>query len=404
MHPMIRALTKHRLPVFLIIMEVALACGVVINTLHLLSEYIDHVSVQTGIETNEVAWLQSSGVVSGTTPAVAADTDLAALQRAPNVIHAAIVSALPLTDTSAYSFKVASAGQDLVSGATSSGMYFWGRGAMSALGVRLVSGRDFAAQEYVEYSFFGTTPPPTSVLITKALATRLFGADSAVGKRIRLQLNGDPTAIVVGVIDQLVSPSLHYQTKDGFNVIFPVRHVSGGIFIVRARAGQEDAALASAKAALYATNPSRILTHAERFKVTENDYFRGDRSMVWTLSLLTGCLALLTAVGIVSISNYWVVQRRRSIGIRRALGARRSEIVRYFLIENLAIVFPGALLGLMGAIGLNVVMMHWFEVSQLPIWWLPIGLILLLVIGQVAVLLPALRASKICPSVISGGE
>ncbi|EIL97921.1 hypothetical protein RHOFW104T7_06460 [Rhodanobacter thiooxydans] len=389
---------------FLIIMEVALASSVVINTLHLLSEYIDHVSIQTGIETNEVAWLQSSGIASGTTPAAAADADLAALRRAPSVIHAAMVSALPLTNTSAYSFKVAPAGQDLASGATSSGMYFWGRGAMSALGVRLVSGRDFVDQEYVEYSFFGTTPPPASVLITRALATRLFGADNAVGKRIRLQLNGDPTAIVVGVIDRLVSPSLHYQAKDGFNVVFPVQHVPGGIFIVRARVDQGDAALSSAKAALYAINPSRILTHAEQFKVTESDYFRGDRSMVWTLSLLTGCLALLTAVGIVSISNYWVVQRRRSIGIRRALGARRSEIVQYFLVENLVIVLAGTLLGLMGAAGLNVAMMHWFEVSRLPVSWLPIGLILLLAIGQIAVLMPALQASKICPSVISGGE
>lgn len=403
MHPMIRALGRHRVPVSLIVFEVALAFTLVINVLNLVSEYAGHIAVQTGIDAGATSWLSSSPG-SGSARNVSQEADIAVLRGAPKIENAALVSALPLSGTSAYSFKVSPDMQGAGPVKASANMYFWTRGALDTLGVRLASGRDFLPSEYVEYSFFGNTPPPAAILITRALAMRLFGSDDVVGKRVKLELAENHSAIVVGVVSRLISPSIHYQPDDNFSVIFPVLHVDGGLYVIRNRPGDGEGALAAARTALYRTSPFRIITRSETFKTTEQKYFQGDRSLIWTLCILASCLVLLTVAGIVSISNYWVVQRQRSIGIRRALGASRFEIIKYFLMENLALVLVGSILGLVGAVGLNILLMRWFEVGQLSLARPLVGLIAFVIVGQIAVLFPAIRASYIRPNIISGSD
>lgn len=397
MHPMIRALGRHRLPVALLVIEVALVCGVAANTLHLLGQYATRASVESGVDREGLAWLRTVGGASKGAPS--AEEDLNALRRTAGVSHAAIVSALPLTGISAYTFKVSPplAG----AGAVSAGMYFWGPDSVSATGVRLIEGRNFQPDEHVDYTFFGSAPPPASILITKALATRLFGASSAVGQRIHLHLPGDPSATVVGVIERLAPPSLRFKGEDSYNVVLPVTRVPGGIYAVRLAS---DRALRRAENALYAVDASRVITKSERFADTEHQYFRGAKSMVYTLASLTGCMVLLMVVGIVAISNYWVVQRRKSIGVRRAVGASRAAILRYFLIENALLVACGGVVGAFGAVGINFCLMKSFEVDRLPLIWIPVGWVLVVSIGLSAVVYPAIKASRINISAISATD
>jgi putative ABC transport system permease protein len=118
--------------------------------------------------------------------------------------------------------------------------------------------------------------------------------------------------------------------------------------------------------------------------------------------LLIGVIVALlgvTALGIVGLASFWVSQRRKQIGIRRALGATRGDILRYFQTENLLIVTFGIALGVVLAIGINLSLMKVFEVSRLPLWYLPVGAIVLWLLGQLAVLAPALRAAAVPPVV-----
>ncbi|MBB3226071.1 putative ABC transport system permease protein [Luteibacter sp. Sphag1AF] len=403
MHPIIRALARHKLPAMIIVVEVAMACAVVSNTLYLLSTFASRVNLSTGMDGDDVLWLRSSGLPTTGTPTSSDEADAVAVRGAAHVRHVARVSALPLTNTASYRFKVGVDGDDVDIAGTAAGMYLWGKGAVQALGVRLMSGRDFLPEEYVEFSPFSDGPAPASVLITRALAVRLFGSVDAVGRRLRLQLNGQPSATVVGVIDDLLSPSLRHGGDDANQVILPVLRVPGGLLVVRAERSHASQALDAAKRALFGVSHARILTKAELFSQTEHEYFRGDRSMIWTLAMISAFLTLLTAISIVSISNYWLIQRRRSIGIRRALGARRSQIIAHFLAENLVVVASGAALGLAGAVVLNTAMMRWFEVGRMPASWLIWIVLLLLGLGQAAVIMPAWRASRIHPGAIAAG-
>jgi len=94
-----------------------------------------------------------------------------------------------------------------------------------------------------------------------------------------------------------------------------------------------------------------------------------------------------------------VQQRTRSIGIRRAIGATRSDILHYFQLENFLIVTGGIVLGTMLAFVLNAVLMQHYELPRLPPYYLPIGALLLWLLGQLAVLGPALRAAAVPPVV-----
>ena len=110
------------------------------------------------------------------------------------------------------------------------------------------------------------------------------------------------------------------------------------------------------------------------------------------------CVLLLlgTAGGIVGLSRFWVGQWRRSIGVRRALGATRGDILRYFQTDNALIVGIGVVLG----IAANLSLMTRYELPRMPrmpLWVLGAGAMLLWLLGQLAVFDPTRRAAAVSP-------
>ena len=121
--------------------------------------------------------------------------------------------------------------------------------------------------------------------------------------------------------------------------------------------------------------------------------------MAWLLGAV--CLALLfvTALGIVGLASFWVQQRTKQIGIRRALGATRGQILRYFQTENFLLATIGIGLGMLLAFAINQLLMGKYELPRLPLYYLPIGAVLLWLLGQIAVLGPARRAASVPPAI-----
>jgi putative ABC transport system permease protein len=112
---------------------------------------------------------------------------------------------------------------------------------------------------------------------------------------------------------------------------------------------------------------------------------------------------VVTAFGIVGLTSYRVAQRRQQIGIRRALGATRSAILRHFQAENLLIAAAGALCGIVFAVVLNLWMVRSFEMVRLDCSRTIVGAVVMLLLGQIAVLWPALRAASIPPALATRG-
>jgi putative ABC transport system permease protein len=119
--------------------------------------------------------------------------------------------------------------------------------------------------------------------------------------------------------------------------------------------------------------------------------------MAILMGIVSVVLLAITAAGIVGLTSFWVGQRRRQIGIRRALGATRNDILSYFMTENMLIGMGGIVVGTLLAIGINLWMVTQYGVTRLSGMYLLVGAVVLLLLGQGAVLAPALRASRVPP-------
>jgi len=114
---------------------------------------------------------------------------------------------------------------------------------------------------------------------------------------------------------------------------------------------------------------------------------------------VTVLVLLVTPRGIAGMATLWVNQRRKQIGVRRALGARKVDVLRYFITENLMITTGGIVAGLLLALGLNQLLVSQLELTKLPLGYLAVGSLVLWLIGVLAVYGPAWRAAGISPAI-----
>jgi len=116
------------------------------------------------------------------------------------------------------------------------------------------------------------------------------------------------------------------------------------------------------------------------------------------MSTVTVLLVLVTSLGIVGLTSFSVAERTRQIGTRRALGARRRDVLQHFLAENWIVTTMGVAVGVVLAFALNFGLVTVVEGARLRWPLLGAGVLLLWLAGLLATLAPALRASRISPA------
>ena len=152
---------------------------------------------------------------------------------------------------------------------------------------------------------------------------------------------------------------------------------------------------------LYKVDPLRVLDDdsVKSFSEIRAKAYRADVGMAVLMGVICLILLAVTAAGIVGLTSFWVGQRHRQIGVRRALGARKVDILRYFQVENLLIAGAGVVIGVLLAVGLNLWLMSHYEMTRIPVLYVLTGVLAMLAIGQAAVFVPARRASNVPPVV-----
>jgi putative ABC transport system permease protein len=401
MHPIVSALKHHKTTVILVALEIALTCAIVTNALFLIGDRLGAMRVTTGVATNELVWVRSSGLNDDSTPASRASltaADLAALRAMPGVKSAVMVNSLPLSRNYWSTCLNTRPGGDKKGQVCNVVEYIGTEDYVRTLGMQLSAGRDFLPQEYVDYSGFDGVPSQ-AMIVTQALAERMWPGETAIGQPVFLGEKGKYVAHVVGVVGHLLNPSINKNQGAESGYLLPVNSVTGGMYVLRTAPAARDAVLRDLPKVLDRVNDQRIITDSHSYADTVKDYFHNDRAMIWLLLVVIGCLLALTALGVVGLSSFWVQQRTHQIGIRRAIGATRRDILRYFQTENFLIVTLGIVLGSLCAVALNLWLMKHYELPRLPLTWLPAGAVVLWLLGQLAVLGPALRAAAVPPVV-----
>ncbi|PPT90479.1 ABC transporter permease [Xanthomonas theicola] len=399
--PILSTLQRHKTAAGLIVLEIALSCAVVSNARFLIGNRLERMQRPSGIDEAHLIAVKANAVARRDDAMAVTRTDLEALRAIPGVRSAAIVNMLPFGSSSWDSgIKLAPDQQDSTANAPN---YMLGEDGLRTLGLNVVEGRDFNADEYVNtdgVSHDALRFP--AVILSRALAQRLFPDDHAVGKS--LYVFGAPPHRVVGVVERLVKP--RDRGSDGGydeSMIFPGRaSYAGGTYLLNvADPAQRETVLDAAKRKLSARGPVRIFKSKQNttLELMRERYYRPDRAMAWLLAGVSMVLLLVTALGIVGLASFWVQQRTKQIGIRRALGATRGQILRYFQTENFLLASAGILLGMVLAYAINLWLMGKYELPRLPLSYLPFGAVSLWLLGQLAVLGPARRAAAVPPAV-----
>lgn len=397
--PILSTLRRHKTAAALIVVEIALSCAIICNALFLIGNRLDRMDRPSGLAEDQVVRVQLTGIGRDDNPQALTDSDLGLLRSIPGVKFASATNQVPFGNSSWNSGVKLSQEQKIST--LNATTYLGDEQLLDTLGLNLVEGRRFNPDEFVS---FGKEDAGKvfSAIITRTMAHKLFPDGSALGKTF--YTGGEDPIKIVGIVDHLVRPN--EGNRGGpeayeYSMMLPTKvpYSVGGEYLLRTEAGRRAEVLKAAIATLERNNPNRIILKQDTLEELRAKYYRQDRSMAW---LLVGvCIALLvvTALGIVGLASFWVQQRTKQIGIRRALGSTRGQILRYFQTENFLLATIGIVIGMTLAYSTNLWLMQRYELPRLPLIYLPCGAIALWLLGQVAVLGPARRAAAVPPAV-----
>jgi putative ABC transport system permease protein len=395
--PIIATLRRHKIAAFLIGMEIALACAVLCNACFMVASRVQLMHIVSGVDESSLALLTLTGVEQSSASDINARM-LSGLRGIGEVKSVSVVNTAPFAD------KAGNAGITLdPEGHRFGGVvhfYLGGPGAMEAMGLKLIEGRRFAPDDFRPVGTF-LPQSPSNVIITKVLADHLWPGTNALGQTFYCDVF---VLHVVGVVEHLTRPGPGSgEGADEWSVMAagtPGPNFAG-TYLLRADPAALPRIMREAKQVAARVAPDAVLDEENSRTISDlrERYFRQDRAMAGMLVGIIVGMLLVTALGIVGLASFWVQQRRRQIGIRRAVGATRGDILGYFHTENFLIVSGGIAVGMLLAFALNIVLMQRYELPRLPFFYLPVGALTLWILGQLAVLAPALRAAAIPPVV-----
>ncbi|MEP6633569.1 MAG: FtsX-like permease family protein [Luteimonas sp.] len=401
--PIVSTLMRHKIAATLIVLEIALSCAIVCNALFLIGERLDRMHRTSGLDESSIVRVAVSGIAKENDEAAITRSDLEALRAIPGVKYVSATNQVPFGNANWSSSVTMVKDQKQPNAAAST--YLGGAQLIDTMGLKLIAGRQFTGDEFVEWEALnapGSKVAIPAVIISRTLAEKLFPGQSAVGKSIYSW--GDEPHRIVGVVDHLARPSDNAGAGEyEYTAVFPVNVPYGlGSYLLRVDdPARRDDVIKAAMKALEKSGPMRIIDpkEAQTFEQMRQHYYRQDRSMAGLLIAVIIALLVVTALGIVGLASFWVQQRTKQIGVRRALGATRRQILRYFQIENFLLATIGIVLGMMLAYAINQLLMGKYELPRLPAMYLPIGAIVLWILGQTAVFWPARRAAAVSPAI-----
>ena len=397
--PILSTLLRHKIAATLIVLEIALSCAIICNAVFLISSRVTRIGMPSGVAENELVSIRLTGIGTDTNAIAATREDLSVLRGVPGVIDASSANEVPFGNSSWNSSIMLT--PDQKEQTVNATMYMGSESLRNTLGTHLVGGRDFRSDEYVDFEpGKGKSIEPSTVIITRALADKLFPGKNGVGEV--LYFGDDKPVTVVGIVDHLIRPSIFDGDDTAeYSMLLPLRadYTVGGYYLVRARPGEAERVAKDAVAALERHNPNRIILDSNTMTEIRAKFFRQDRSMAWLLIAVCVALLVVTALGIVGLASFWVQQRTKQIGVRRALGATRGQVLRYFQTENFLLATVGIAIGMLLAYGINQLLMSHYELPRLPALYLPVGAVVLWLLGQLSVFGPARRAAAVPPAV-----
>lgn len=389
LRPILSALIQHKSRAILVILQIALTMAIVSNAMFIIDERIAFINRDTGYVQDEIISFRGVLLDNNVDMTAQVEVDEDILRNIPGVIDAVMINHVPIAGSgSSTSWSLtAKVGR----GEFASGVFRGDEHVLNTMGLELLEGRNFRPEE-VQPSMDSNDEV---IIINKSLADKLFPDGNALGQTIYRQLRPSKVVGIVGVMQG------SWVNWGGFNdnVIFPSVNAQSFLrYMVRAEPQRRAAVMAQIEEKLLASFPDRVINRIEAFEQIIENAYSSHSSMRIILTVLIVLLGFITVVGIFGLSSFSVNQRTKQIGTRRALGATKAAICRYFMVENALMSCMGILLGCVLALGLNVVLVSEYGTSKLDNAYVVGTLFVILLLSQASVLIPALRAAQVSPA------
>lgn len=396
--PIFRTLLHHKFGVVLLASQIACSIIIFSNMAYISQQIIRHLRYPSGFDQHQLFSVSLRSLNSFISYADS-QRDIGDLQALAGVEQVAASRWVPLAGLSFREFLRTSAEQDAP-----------GQGAeavdvspqiLSTLGLRLIAGRHFTAEDMMVKTAI-VQPQAKHIIVTLALAEGLFGkGQNAVGK---LLYQDDIVCEIIGVTDNWLGFTIPANDEAEKTVFYPsyneidIEHR----YLVRLKNPEDMAVVSDAVIQLLKRNyKNELLVWID----TIDDSRARANSQNWVI--LNLFLVLMVSLGFVvafAISGqtlFWITQRTKQIGIRRALGATRRAIIIHLLVENTMISALGLLIGILLSLAVNEMVMQSAGTSSMSPAFLLGTCALLLALCLISAGVPAWRASNISPSVAS---
>ncbi len=311
----------------------------------------------------------------------------------PGVTAVSLATCGPLTDSCNGTLLTRLDGKEVPRSETVRvGAQFVSPGHLQTIGAHLLAGREFTAAD--------RSGAPRVLMVSAALAERLWPGQSPLGHHLAPGQGGFEKAEqgeVVGVVADLRYRSL--EDAPVFDVYLPERQAfpNARMLFVRT-AGDPLAVLPAVRAAVHSIDPTLPLYGVRTMEERLGDSLSRARFAAFLLALFAGLALLLAAIGVYGVLAYAVHERRREIGVRVALGARRADIAGLVVRQGMTLAVCGALAGGVAAWAASGVLrglLYGVEPQDPAIF--AAGPLVLLLSALAACLLPARKAARVDP-------
>jgi putative ABC transport system permease protein len=394
--PIFSALLRNRTGAILVALQIALALAILVNATYIVAQRIELIHRPSGVDEPNLFSMDVSGFTPRYDFASSVAEDLGYLRNLDGVLAASVVGNVPFSGNSNSMplFKTAERkSSDMVLPFVDE----MDEQGLEAMGSHIIAGRGFRKDEIL--------PPVTtkdqtrafpSTVLTEELARALFPDGQAVGKTVYDPL-GRPVT-VIGVSANRVGPYRAPGQVGSYWV--PEQPMMYGFhYVVRTKPGRRDEIMRVAAEHLSQSNVNRVIQEVSSIETYKKLQNLPDTTTAITLVVVTSLLLAVAALGIFGLATFNVTTRTKQIGTRRAVGARKRDVVRHFLVENGLITSTGIVLGCTLALGVGYWLSLQYQLPRLDLYYLVGGILVLWFLGQLAAWQPARRAAMVPPSV-----
>jgi putative ABC transport system permease protein len=399
--PILSALSRSWTGPLLVAAQIALTLAVLVNAIYIVRQRLEKIGRPTGIDVANIFVIRSTGITHNFAHEATIRADLAYLRGMPGVMAVTPIDFPPLSDRGNRPLVMLKA-NDQAHGIKTN-YYEVDDQALAALGLRLIAGRPFRPDDILSpRSSAGPVTPVHDVIVTQSLAKMLYPDENPVGKTLydTFGFLSSP-ATIIGIIDRMQGSRLSSDSADRVllapRLPYPDEPVAH--YLVRTRPGQRDLIMGAVLRHLQESSSDRMIEWIRPLSYFKHRSYLADRNMEVFLVAVVVLLLGITSTGIYGLATFNVSTRTKQIGIRRALGAQRADIISYFLIENWLVTTMGVIAGCALALEAGFWLARHYGLPRLDLYYLVGGIPILWVLGQLAAWYPAWRASRLPPAI-----